>query len=526
MKAQVLLIVVFSFSFFGVEVSCRQSNKNPNSIERFLRKFEKHEDTKPLLEPAFHIESKQRSGAWENIAVELIKNISSYALFAMAFRLVTRSIASSWNQAVTEINSMKGAGSNLSPNITQYLKPNTTLNSYEEEILATITIPSSIDSSMKDIGGLYAVKESLLDVFVPDTGYERSGGATEDVRGMDISRLLRNNPLYQPVKSVLLYGPPGCGKSMLARALCKRLNVPMLNIVPSLLLRMYVGETSQLTKALFTLSTKLQPCLMFIDEMDSLFCTRMSTDGVVDRKLITEFMQLWDDLQREHHNVFIVGATNRPHELDPAVQRRFERSYLISPPDLAARKDIFHKVLKGVQLDRDFDFDLCASQTESYTPSDIAAVCKAAAFIPIQAALHRMRHLQEEGRKSKDRNQIDGEVRPMRTEDIMQALKHVRPTAWASTIYGQQQQQQQQQMYPPFGRNAGLNFPAGASQPTSADATTGNNDSIRNSGSNDSNFQSNGGNNQTHCMDDDEDDYDDEEDEEADYDDFDDFDDE
>ena len=75
---------------------------------------------------------------------------------------------------------------------------------------------------------------------------------------------------------------------MLARALCRRMGIPMLNVVPSMLLRMYVGETSRLTKALFTLARKVQPCLIFVDEMDSLFCTRISTDNVVDRKVITE----------------------------------------------------------------------------------------------------------------------------------------------------------------------------------------------------------------------------------------------
>lgn len=80
---------------------------------------------------------------------------------------------------------------------------------------------------------------------------------------------------------------------MLARALCKHLNVPMLNIVPSLLLRMYVGETSRLTKALFTLASKMQPCLVFIDEADALFAVRRSSESNgVDRKLLTECTHL------------------------------------------------------------------------------------------------------------------------------------------------------------------------------------------------------------------------------------------
>ena len=100
-------------------------------------------------------------------------------------------------------------------------------------------------------------------------------------------------------------------------------------------------------------------------------------------------MQLWDDLRREDTNVFIVGATNRPQDLDPAILRRFERSLLVGPPDCAARKEVFGKLLQEVELDAAFDFDECARRTEGYTPSDIAAVCKAAAMPPEKTAGRR-----------------------------------------------------------------------------------------------------------------------------------------
>ena len=89
-------------------------------------------------------------------------------------------------------------------------------------------------------------------------------------------------------------------------------------------------------------------------------------------------MQLWDELQRDHSEVYILGATNRPQDLDPAIQRRFERSLLVPCPDYHSRKDVIVKLLRGVALDSDFDPDRCAHVTEGYTASDLAAVCKSA----------------------------------------------------------------------------------------------------------------------------------------------------
>lgn len=192
---------------------------------------------------------------------------------------------------------------------------------------------------------------------------------------------------------------------MLARALCRHLKLPMITVTPSLLLRMYVGETSRLTKALFTLAQKLQPCLLFIDEADSLFCARTAADHSVDRKVVTEckrrpllwkalsphtilmpihpivttiVMQLWDELLRERSEVVVIGATNRPQDLDPAIQRRFERSLLVPSPDLTARRQIFARILRGVSLEADFDAFRCAQATEGYSSSDLTQVCKTA----------------------------------------------------------------------------------------------------------------------------------------------------
>jgi len=100
-------------------------------------------------------------------------------------------------------------------------------------------------------------------------------------------------------------------------------------------------------------------------------------------------MQLWDDLIRDGSDVLIIGATNRPQDLDPAVQRRFERSFLIAPPDELSRREVLRKILKEVELAKTFDFALCAKLTEGYSASDLTALCKAAAAIPLTEALRQ-----------------------------------------------------------------------------------------------------------------------------------------
>ena len=114
-------------------------------------------------------------------------------------------------------------------------------------------------------------------------------------------------------------------------------------------------------------------------------------------------MQLWDDLLRDKADVYILGATNRPQDLDPAILRRFERSFLVSSPDLRTRKEVFSKTLRGVDLDScDFDLQCCAAATEGYTSSDIVSVCRTAVM-----RLGRDTHRSENG---------DIESKPLRTQ--------------------------------------------------------------------------------------------------------------
>jgi ATPase family AAA domain-containing protein 1 len=184
----------------------------------------------------------------------------------------------------------------------------------------------------------------------------------------------------------------------------------MLSILPSSLLRMYVGESSHMTTALFSLAKKLEPCVLFIDEIDSLLRERYDFESSVDRNIKTEFMQLWDELQRSNCRVILVGATNRPQDIDTAIQRRFERYYLIGPPNYEERKEIFIKILTGIPLVKRFDFDLCAKLTDGYTPNDIKAVCRAAAIRTLREKIHEQR-----GRDNNNTELEQTNLRPLTT---------------------------------------------------------------------------------------------------------------
>eukprot|EP01035_Chromulina_nebulosa_P029457 gene29457-39043_t len=147
-------------------------------------------------------------------------------------------------------------------NITRFLPVNMTLTASEFEILTTgVVDPISIHDDLEDLGGIDSVKQVALSLC------------------SFLMTPLNNTRNYLKPTSFLLFGPPGCGKSALVRGLCKQFKVPMIQLTPSLLLRKYVGETSQLTKAVFSLAAKLQPCILFCDEMDSLFRTRTSDDA-------------------------------------------------------------------------------------------------------------------------------------------------------------------------------------------------------------------------------------------------------
>jgi hypothetical protein len=223
---------------------------------------------------------------------------------------------------------------------------------------------------------------------------------------------------------VLLYGPPGCGKTLLVKTLAAQARLPCLVVTPSVLLRKYVGETNQQVRTLFSLANKLSPCILCIDELDGLFRERSRDEHEVSRDLKTEFLQFLDGMmtsttpQTTTRPILVVGATNRPFDVDSAILRRLAQSHYVGLPDTHARHVLLVQSLHAVPTEPDLDLQLIVSKTEGYSPSDIRQVLQTAALSgPMRA--HPGKDNDDEGSQRQ---------RGLSTEDILQALEVIPPT--------------------------------------------------------------------------------------------------
>ncbi|QRV93662.1 AAA family ATPase [Ceratobasidium sp. AG-Ba] len=175
------------------------------------------------------------------------------------------------------------------------------------------------------------------------------------------------------MSGALLFGPPGTGKTLFAQALAKESGARMISVKPSDILHMCVGESERLVKALFSLARKLKPCVVFIDELDALFGARTSAGQQASARwhtsMLTEFMQEMDGLISSQ--VIVIGATNRPADLDDAVLRRLPCRILVDLPEKEARRDILKVILRDENLADDVKLDELANQTARYSGSDL-----------------------------------------------------------------------------------------------------------------------------------------------------------
>lgn len=183
----------------------------------------------------------------------------------------------------------------------------------------------------------------------------------------------------------LLFGPPGTGKTLVVRALAKEAGCRMLIISPSDVMDMYVGEGEKLVKAVFSLARRLSPCVVFLDEMDALFGARVSGresgGAFAHRGVITEFMQEMDGLKSSREDrVIVIGATNRPFDLDDAVLRRVPRRLLVDLPGEKEREEILKILLRDEMLAPEIDLRALAMKTESFSGSDLKHLCVSAAL--------------------------------------------------------------------------------------------------------------------------------------------------
>ncbi|KAK8200482.1 putative ATPase family AAA domain-containing protein 1 [Phyllosticta capitalensis] len=223
-----------------------------------------------------------------------------------------------------------------------------------------------------------AIKTTFDDVHVPDE--------TKDALKTLISLSMQRPDAFKygvlandKMPGLLLYGPPGTGKTLLAKAVAKESGATVLQISASEIYEMWVGESEKNVRAVFSLARKLSPCVVFIDEADSLFGTRAGGKHKAHQKdTLNQFLKEWDGMN--DLSVFIMVATNRPFDMDDAVLRRLPRRVLVDLPTEKDRESILKIHLKGEQLDDSLDLADIAKRTPFYSGSDLKNLCVAAAL--------------------------------------------------------------------------------------------------------------------------------------------------
>ncbi|MEA3559897.1 MAG: proteasome-activating nucleotidase [Candidatus Thermoplasmatota archaeon] len=259
----------------------------------------------------------------------------------------------------------------------------------------------------------------------PDINYKDIGGLHEQIRELKevVELPLLRPDLFKkvgidPPKGVLLIGPPGCGKTLLAKAVAKETKATFLRMVGSELVQKYIGEGSRMVRELFQLAKEKGPSILFLDELDSIAGRRTDSSTSADREVHRTLIQLLSELDGFNNlgDVRIIAATNRPDILDRAILRpgRLDRIIEIPLPDLGARKEIFKVHTKRMNIDVDLD-DL-AAMTDEFNGSQIKAVCTEAGMFAIRDERNKVR--------SRDFKDAIRKLKETKSEGSMLNLSH------------------------------------------------------------------------------------------------------
>ena len=271
------------------------------------------------------------------------------------------------------------------------------------EMISDTIISERPNIKMSEVAGLADAKQAIDDAILTPMKHPE----------------LFKGKARQPWRGILFYGPAGCGKTLVAKAVASEVNATFFNVSAANIVSKWLGESERLVMNLFELARKNQPAIIFIDELDSIGVSRSGDDVGGERRLKTQLLtELQGLASKEGERITLIGATNLPWELDFALRSRFEKKIHVPLPSREARSKIFETHMEDVEVSPTVEYDELADLTEGYSGRDISVVCREAAMEPI-------RDLQRTGRMDDEQEILD--IRPVSRDDFLHAIENIRP---------------------------------------------------------------------------------------------------